>query len=69
MTDKGVSDLTQKIGLAAALAFAVSGGTAWASGDAAAGERAFNQCVACHVVEDAAGETLSGRYGRTRPNL
>ena len=39
MTDKGVSDLTQKIGLAAALAFAVSGGAAWASGDAAAGER------------------------------
>ena len=32
MTDKGVSDLTQKIGLAAALAFAVSGGAALASG-------------------------------------
>jgi len=31
MTGKGVSDLTQKIGLAAALAVAVSGGAAWAS--------------------------------------
>ena len=69
MTDKGVSDLTQKIGLAAALAFAVSGGAAWASGDAAAGERAFNQCVACHVVKNAAGDTLAGRNGRTGPNL
>ena len=69
MTDRGVSDLTQKIGLAAALAFAVSGGAAWASGDAAAGERAFNQCVACHVVKNAAGDTLAGRNGRTGPNL
>ena len=60
MTDKGVSDLTQKIGLAAALAFAVSGGAAWASGDAAAGERAFNQCVACHVVKNSSSVCSTG---------
>ncbi|MEL7213991.1 MAG: c-type cytochrome [Pseudomonadota bacterium] len=41
-----------------------------ASGDAAAGEEAFNrQCVACHVVVDDNGETLAGRAARTGPNL
>ncbi|MBF9057862.1 c-type cytochrome [Rhodobacterales bacterium HKCCSP123] len=40
-----------------------------ASGDAAAGEAAFRQCVACHVVENEAGEILAGRNGRTGPNL
>ena len=40
-----------------------------ASGDAAAGERVFNQCVACHVVQNEAGETLAGRNARTGPNL
>jgi cytochrome c len=40
-----------------------------ATGDAAAGERLFNQCVACHVVQNDAGETLAGRNARTGPNL
>ncbi|NKX45048.1 c-type cytochrome [Roseicyclus persicicus] len=40
-----------------------------ASGDAAAGERLFNQCVACHVVQNEAGDTLAGRNARTGPNL
>ena len=40
-----------------------------ASGDAAAGEAAFRQCVACHVVENEAGEILAGRNGRQGPNL
>ena len=40
-----------------------------ASGDAAAGERVFNQCVACHVMQNEAGETLAGRNARTGPNL
>ena len=40
-----------------------------ASGDAAAGEAAFRQCVACHVVVNDAGETLAGRNARTGPNL
>ncbi len=41
-----------------------------ASGDAAAGEEAFNrQCVSCHVVVDDDGNTLAGRNARTGPNL
>lgn len=41
-----------------------------ASGDAAAGEEAFNrQCVSCHVVADADGNVLAGRNARTGPNL
>jgi cytochrome c len=39
------------------------------TGDAAAGETAFRQCVACHVVVNDAGETLAGRNARTGPNL
>ena len=39
-------------------------------GDAAAGEEHFSrQCVACHVVQDAAGEVLAGRNARVGPNL
>ena len=49
-------------------------GSAWAQeapvGDAAAGEEHFGrQCVACHVVQDAAGEVLAGRNARVGPNL
>jgi cytochrome c len=42
-----------------------------ASGDAAAGEQAFNrQCVTCHNVVDDEGEVLAGRPNmRTGPNL
>jgi len=40
-----------------------------ASGDPAAGEEAFSQCVTCHVVVNEAGETLAGRNARTGPNL
>ena len=40
------------------------------TGDAAAGEEHFNrQCIACHVVENEAGEVLAGRNGRVGPNL
>lgn len=40
------------------------------TGDEAAGEEQFNrQCVACHVVQDAAGEILAGRNAKTGPNL
>ena len=39
------------------------------TGDAAAGEAAFRQCQSCHVVQDAEGNTLAGRNGRTGPNL
>mmetsp|Transcript_28722 Transcript_28722/g.54355 ORF Transcript_28722/g.54355 Transcript_28722/m.54355 type:complete len:155 (+) Transcript_28722:6172-6636(+) len=40
-----------------------------ATGDAAAGEKAFRGCVACHVVVNEAGETLAGRKSKTGPNL
>ncbi len=40
-----------------------------ATGDAAAGETAFRQCIACHVVTNEAGDTLAGRNARTGPNL
>jgi cytochrome c len=39
------------------------------TGDAAAGEEAFSQCVSCHVVESPDGETLAGRGAQTGPNL
>ena len=39
-------------------------------GDAAAGEEHFNrQCIACHVVQDDAGEVLAGRNAKVGPNL
>lgn len=39
-------------------------------GDVVSGEEQFNrQCVACHVVRDAGGNTLAGRNGRAGPNL
>ncbi len=40
-----------------------------ASGDAEAGEKAFRQCVSCHVVVNEAGETLAGKAAKTGPNL
>lgn len=40
-----------------------------ASGDAAAGEKAFRQCISCHVVQNEAGDTLAGRAAKTGPNL
>lgn len=59
--------------LLAAAATAMLAPAAWAdghaSGDAAAGEGAFRQCVACHIVANDAGETLAGRNARTGPNL
>ena len=41
---------------------------AQATGDPAAGEEAFSQCVTCHVVEHE-GEVLAGRNAKTGPNL
>jgi len=38
-------------------------------GDAAAGEKAFRQCVACHVVKDPDGNILAGKNAKTGPNL
>jgi cytochrome c len=40
------------------------------TGDAVAGEEHFqSQCIACHVVENEAGEVLAGRNSRVGPNL
>ena len=39
-------------------------------GDSVAGEQQFQrQCIACHVVQDDAGEVLAGRNARVGPNL
>ncbi len=64
----------KKFTIAAALAVlaapAFSAGHESTQGDAAAGEEQFNrQCVACHVVQNAAGEVLAGRNAKTGPNL
>ncbi|MDJ0859425.1 MAG: cytochrome C [Dinoroseobacter sp.] len=40
-----------------------------ASGDAAAGEKAFRQCQSCHVVQNDAGDVLAGKAAKTGPNL
>lgn len=40
-----------------------------ATGDVAAGEKAFRQCVSCHVVVNDEGEKLAGKNGKTGPNL
>ncbi|MGB8621328.1 MAG: c-type cytochrome [Paracoccaceae bacterium] len=39
------------------------------TGDPAKGEKAFRQCVACHTVQNDAGEKLAGRGAKTGPNL
>ncbi len=39
------------------------------TGDVAEGEKAFRQCISCHVVENEAGETLAGKNAKTGPNL
>lgn len=53
------------LALASAPAFADS----HEGGDAAEGEKVFRQCIACHVVQNDAGELLAGRAGKTGPNL
>jgi cytochrome c len=39
-----------------------------ASGDAGAGEKVFNKCKACHMIQDADGNDVV-KGGRTGPNL
>jgi cytochrome c len=48
-------------------AFALSGTTALAQGDAAQGEKVFNKCRACHAVDEPqnkVGPHLVGIFGR-----
>lgn len=40
-----------------------------ATGDVEAGERAFRQCISCHVVQNDEGDVLAGRNAKTGPNL
>lgn len=62
--------MKMKLVLAAAMSLAAAPVLAQdASGDAAAGENAFRQCVACHVVVNDAGETLAGKAAKVGPNL
>ncbi len=42
---------------------------AFADGDAAAGEREFRVCAACHVIDDPDGNRIAGRGAKTGPNL
>lgn len=56
--------------IATAVAALGAATAAYAEGDLAAGEEAFNtQCQSCHVVVDGDGNTLAGRAARTGPNL
>jgi cytochrome c2 len=52
----------------AAAAFALNVGTAHAEGDAAAGQKVFKKCRACHKVEEGkkspVGPNLHGVFGR-----
>ncbi len=57
----------QKIIFAAAgIALSLSG-AAWAQGDAAAGEKTFKKCKACHMIAD--GDDVIVKGGKTGPNL
>ncbi len=58
-----------KLTLTLAAVAALTSAPVFAEGDAAAGEKAFKQCVACHVVVNDAGETLAGRKAKVGPNL
>ncbi|NRB34264.1 MAG: c-type cytochrome [Rhodobacteraceae bacterium] len=54
--------------MSAALALSALAAPAMAEGDAAAGEKGFNKCKACHmIVTDAGDQIVKG--GRTGPNL
>lgn len=59
----------QAIALVSATLLAVPALAQDAAGDAKKGERVFNQCQACHVVEAPDGTVLAGRAGKIGPNL
>jgi len=42
-------------------------GASWAAGDAAAGEKVFKKCKACHTIAD--GDNIIVKGGKTGPNL
>ena len=61
--------MMKKAILAAAAVLALGAGSAQAEGDAAAGEKVFKKCKACHKVEagkkSPVGPNLHGLFGRT----
>jgi cytochrome c len=57
-----------KLFTATALGLALVGAPAFAEGDAEAGEKVFNKCKACHMIQDAEGTDIV-KGGRTGPNL
>ena len=57
------------IAAAATLAAGAALAESHASGDPAAGEKAFKLCQSCHVVKNPDGNVLAGRSGKTGPNL
>ncbi len=57
--------MTRNILLTAALALTPF--TAFADGDLAAGEKAFNRCKSCHAIAN--GDDVIVRGGRSGPNL
>ncbi len=52
----------------AAFALASVSTTAFAEGDAAAGEKVFKKCKSCHMIVSDAGDTIV-KGGKTGPNL
>ena len=55
-----------------AAATLAAAGTAWADGDAARGEKKFEECAACHKIapgEDNVGPSLHGVFGRKAGTL
>lgn len=60
---------TTYVFIAAAFLAAPAFAESHATGDAAAGESVFKQCVTCHVVADDDGNILAGKTAKTGPNL
>lgn len=59
--------MTRAIAIASALAVALAAGTARADGDAARGEKKFEECASCHTTaqgQNGVGPSLHGVIGR-----
>lgn len=54
--------------LVTAAIFGLLAAPAFAEGDPEAGEKGFNKCKSCHMIESPAGETIV-KGGKTGPNL
>ncbi len=57
-----------KLKLVAVMAAIALSTPALAQGDIEAGEKVFKKCKSCHMIQDAAGETIV-KGGKTGPNL